>query len=149
MIGSKFSRNSFNQSEVKPKPIVACLCTFSRALCRLRVLIGLLDCLRAFWLAKVITLVLVLRQSFENRSIYLLMCIDTAVDVRKFAGEFVYQIPLARTPNSSHPTSLVWMKAVKQWTHTSWHKPVNKIQQRNSLQQETILKTEFKPAKPV
>ena len=28
----------FNQSEVKPKPIVARACTFSRALCRLRVI---------------------------------------------------------------------------------------------------------------
>ena len=51
VIGSKFSRHFFNQSEVKPKPIVARACTFSRALCRLRVirvLTGLLDCLRPF-----------------------------------------------------------------------------------------------------
>ena len=34
----KFLRHFFNQSEVKPKPIVACACTFSRALCRLRVI---------------------------------------------------------------------------------------------------------------
>ena len=38
MIGSKFSRHFFNQSEVKPKPIVARAGTFSRALCRLRVI---------------------------------------------------------------------------------------------------------------
>ena len=38
MIGSKFSRHFFNQSEVKPNPIVARECTFSRALCRLRVI---------------------------------------------------------------------------------------------------------------
>ena len=72
MIGSKFSCHFFNQSEVKPKPIVAHVCTFSHALCwlrvLLRVLIGLLDCLHPFWLAKVITLVLVLRHSFENHS---------------------------------------------------------------------------------
>ena len=37
VIGSKFSRNFFNQSEVKPKPIVAHACTFSLALCRLSV----------------------------------------------------------------------------------------------------------------
>ena len=37
VIGLKFSRHFFNQSEVKPKPIVARACTFSRALCRLRV----------------------------------------------------------------------------------------------------------------
>ena len=71
VISSKFSRHFFNQSEVKPKPIVARACTFSRALCRLRVirvLTGLLDCLRPFWLAKVITLVLVLRHSIETPS---------------------------------------------------------------------------------
>ena len=38
VIGSKFCRHFFNQSEVKPKPIVARACTFSRALCRLRVI---------------------------------------------------------------------------------------------------------------
>ena len=38
VIGSKFSRHFFNKSEVKPKPIVARACTFSRALCRLRVI---------------------------------------------------------------------------------------------------------------
>ena len=38
VIGSKFSRHFFNQSEVRPKPIVARECTFSRALCRLRVI---------------------------------------------------------------------------------------------------------------
>ena len=37
VIGSKLSRHFFNQSEVKPKPIVARACTFPRALCRLRV----------------------------------------------------------------------------------------------------------------
>ena len=36
----------------------------------LRVLIGLLDCLRPFWLAKVITLVLVLWHSIETRSMW-------------------------------------------------------------------------------
>ena len=38
LIGSKFSRHFFNQSEVKPKLIVARACTFFRALCRLRVI---------------------------------------------------------------------------------------------------------------
>ena len=37
VIGWKFSLHFFNQSEVKPKPIVAHACTFSCALCRLRV----------------------------------------------------------------------------------------------------------------
>ena len=44
MIGSKFSRHFFNQSEVKPKPIVARACTFSRLLCRLRVITLSFDC---------------------------------------------------------------------------------------------------------
>ena len=43
MIGSKFSRPFFNQLEVKPKPIVASSCTFSRALCRLRVITSSFD----------------------------------------------------------------------------------------------------------
>ena len=63
MIGSKFLARFFNQSEAKPKPIVARACTFSRALCRLRVTN------LEFWLAKVITLVLALRHSIETRSI--------------------------------------------------------------------------------
>ena len=73
-MGSKFSRPFFNQSEVKPKPIVARACTFSRALRRLRVITSSFD-----WFAglspsfligqcKWITLVLVLRHSFESRS---------------------------------------------------------------------------------
>ena len=43
VIGSKFSRHFFNQSEVKPKPIVARACTFSRALCWLRVITSSFD----------------------------------------------------------------------------------------------------------
>ena len=43
VIGSKFSRNFFNQSEVKSKPIVARACTFSLALCRLRVITSSFD----------------------------------------------------------------------------------------------------------
>ena len=43
MIGSKFSRHFFNQSEVKRKPIVARACIFSRALCRLRVITSSFD----------------------------------------------------------------------------------------------------------
>ena len=38
VIGSKFSHIFFNQSEVKPKPIMACACTFSCALCWLHVI---------------------------------------------------------------------------------------------------------------
>ena len=36
--GSKFSHHFFNQSEVKPNPIVAHACTFSSALCWLCVI---------------------------------------------------------------------------------------------------------------
>ena len=43
VIGLKFSRHFFNQSEVKPKPIVARACTFSRALCRLCVITSSFD----------------------------------------------------------------------------------------------------------
>ena len=43
VIGSKFSRHFFNQSGVKSKPIVARACTFSRALCRLRVITSSFD----------------------------------------------------------------------------------------------------------
>ena len=45
VIGSKFSRHFFNQSraQVKPKPIFARSCTFSRALCQLRVITSSFD----------------------------------------------------------------------------------------------------------
>ena len=43
MIGSKFSRHFINQSEVKPKPMVARAYTFSRDLCRLRVITSSFD----------------------------------------------------------------------------------------------------------
>ena len=38
VIGSKFSHHFFNQSEVKPKSVVACACTFSHAMCGLCVI---------------------------------------------------------------------------------------------------------------
>ena len=37
-VSTKFSQHFFNQSEKKAKPIVTRVCTFSRALCRLRVI---------------------------------------------------------------------------------------------------------------
>ena len=47
VIGSKFSRHFFNQSEMKPKPIVARAmaraCAFSLALCHLRVITSSFD----------------------------------------------------------------------------------------------------------
>ena len=48
MIGSKFSRHFFNQSEVKPKPIVARASTFSRALYRLRLITSSFDWFTGF-----------------------------------------------------------------------------------------------------
>ena len=54
------------------KPIVTCLHAFPALgagyMYFLRALIGLLDCSQLFWLVRVITLVLVLRHSIENRS---------------------------------------------------------------------------------
>ena len=73
VISSKFSHHSFNQSwlawHIFPR-FVSATCNY------LRVLIGLLDCLRPFWLAKVITLVLVLRHSIETRSISSNVCTE-------------------------------------------------------------------------
>ena len=43
VIDAKFSRHFFNQSEVGPKSIVARASTFSRALCRLRVITSSFD----------------------------------------------------------------------------------------------------------
>ena len=73
LIGCKNSRHFLNQSEVKPKPIVTCSHVFpalgASYMYLLRVLIGSLDCLRLLRLARLITLVLVLRHSIENCSI--------------------------------------------------------------------------------
>ena len=74
----------FKQSEVIPKPIVARQCTFSRALCRLRVITSSFDWFTglspSFLIAKVITLVLVLRYSIETRSMKI------AVDIVVYAS---------------------------------------------------------------
>ena len=43
VIGSKFSHHFFNQSEVKPKPIMTHACTFSHALCWLCVITSSFD----------------------------------------------------------------------------------------------------------
>ena len=76
MIGSKFPCHFFNQSEVKPKPIVARTCTFSRALCRQRVITSSFD-----WFTGLSPSFLIgqsnyfgfgLRHSFENRSVAIL-----------------------------------------------------------------------------
>ena len=74
MIGSKFSHHFFNQSQMKPKPIVARAFTFFRALCQRCVITSSFDWITGlsppfFWLVKVISLVLVLRHSVENRSL--------------------------------------------------------------------------------
>ena len=83
VIGSNFSRHFCNQSEVKPKPIVARAWTFSRAL-------SLLPCNYVdFWLAKVITLALVLRHSIETRSNRQLLKLSRLVRGSSFS--FVYR----------------------------------------------------------
>ena len=64
MIGSKFSRHSFNQSEVKPKPIMARTCTFSRSLCRLHLITSSFD-----WFTGLSPSFLIGQSNyFENRS---------------------------------------------------------------------------------
>ena len=77
MIGSKFSRHFFNQSEVKPKPIVAHACIFSRALCRLLVITSSFDWFaglsQSFLIGQSNYFVLVLRHSIETRSIKLVI----------------------------------------------------------------------------
>ena len=66
-------RQYFNQWESKQKPIALCTRDFSRASSELQVIarncIGSSRCLLLLWLVGVIALVLVLQQSFENRSI--------------------------------------------------------------------------------
>ena len=74
VIGLKESRQFFNQREAKPKPIAPCTRDFPalRASYRwlLGIVIGSLRCLFPLWLVGVVALVLVFRQSFENRSIW-------------------------------------------------------------------------------
>ena len=73
VIGLEISCHFFNQSDAKLKPIVPWSLAFSRALRRLLVFAlsshWLLGIFPLFWLAVVITLVLVLRHSIEKRSI--------------------------------------------------------------------------------
>ena len=72
VIGLKDSRQFFSQWESKPKPIAPRTRDFSRGSCELQVIARDCDWFRAllflFWLVGVIALVLVFRQSFENRS---------------------------------------------------------------------------------
>ena len=71
------------RNTIKSKPIVTCWHAFYRAF--LCVLIGSLDCLSLLWLAKIITLLLVLRYSIENcsNSHLLWFCITTPWLVKK------------------------------------------------------------------
>ena len=71
VIGLKDSRQFFNQWEAKPKSIAPCTRDLSRASSELHVIARNCDwglCLLLLWLVGVIALVLVFRQSFENRS---------------------------------------------------------------------------------
>ena len=76
MIGLKYSRPFLIQSKVKPKPITTRSHTFPALrvsyMCLPRVLIGSLDFLGLLWLARVVTFVLVLRHSVENRCMHYL-----------------------------------------------------------------------------
>lgn len=115
MFGSKNTRHFVIQSELKPKPIVTRLHTFSRALLRLLAITSSFDWITVLpvsfrdWLEYVITLVLVLRQLIEN-------CSD------EFALNLSYDICLFRDKNSS----LVELMGKAQ------------IPQRYSLAQETL-----------
>ena len=73
MIGLKDSRQFLSQWEAKPKPIAPCIRVIFPAVWAsfgslLRIVIGSSRCLPLLWLVGVIALVLVFRQSFENRS---------------------------------------------------------------------------------
>ena len=76
VIGLKISCHFLDQSEVKPKPIVTCSRKFSCASCNcfVQVLIGqwIVPC--PLWLARVITLGLVLQHSVENSSVMHYLC---------------------------------------------------------------------------
>ena len=106
MIGSKFSRHFFNQSEVKPKPIVAHACTFFRALCRLRGITSSFDWFagltQSFLIGQVTTLVLVLRHSIETRSI-------TFPLFHKFENLIPLIFPNLRQPSRFHAISSIDM----------------------------------------
>ena len=72
VIGLKDWRQFFNQWQAKPNPIAPCTRDFSRASSELQVIARNCDWFMALffplWLIGVIALVLVFRQSFENRS---------------------------------------------------------------------------------
>ena len=71
-LAKKISRYFLIQSEVKPKQSWLASMRFPALcagyMCLLRVLIGSFDCVCLLWLVRMITLVLVLRHSNENRS---------------------------------------------------------------------------------
>jgi len=72
-LAKKNSRHFLIQSEVKPKPIVTRSHSFSRTFSELQVITSSFDWFTvltvSFWLARVITLVLILQHSIENCSI--------------------------------------------------------------------------------
>ena len=73
VIGLKESRQFFNQLEAKPKPMAPCTRDFPALRTSYRWLLGIVigssRCSLLLWLVRVIALVFVFRQSFENRSI--------------------------------------------------------------------------------
>ena len=76
----KDSRQFFNQWEAKAKPIVPCTRDFPALRASYRWLLGIVigssRCSFLLWLVGIIALVLVFRQSFENRSNEVFPCIE-------------------------------------------------------------------------
>ena len=85
VIGSKDSRQFFNQWDAKPKPIAPCTRDFPALRASYRLFVGIVigssRWLLLLWLVGVVVLVLVFRQSFENRSMTLFMCSHWRVTV--------------------------------------------------------------------
>ena len=114
VIGLKDSRQFFNQWEAKPKSIAPCTHDFSRASSELQVIARNCDWFIALFLfllslVGVIALVLVFRQSFENRSkpmsscsILLSFC-NCLYWLRLLVGWHIYSNPFQPLNSSSVP----------------------------------------------
>ena len=79
----------------EPKPIAACACSFSRALCQLCAITSSFDWFTGlslfFLIGQSITLVLVLRRSSETRSIVIVIVIAIAIVniIRFFSRQYI------------------------------------------------------------
>ena len=110
VIGLKDSRQFFNQWDAKPKPIAPCTLDLSRASSELHVIARNCDWFIA-WLVGVIALVLVFRQSFENRSISFILIWVHSVSL-KLHKEVVLMCkwtePLGRNPEPMKSITSLW-----------------------------------------